>query len=212
MGLFNFSKYTDSEKKLFELYFKTMSNLGLSSTEIKKMVETMLDQAIAESQKEGTYYLPNNFGDIILENAESDNLTINKIAENLKQKISKKKVEGVKDKDIKWFWNLSDVERRMMLKQDDISKTALFIEQRENGKTADMAAAKVRKFHAMFGDIDDTSVTTGDDRPLPHELKDRINIYIIKQTNENLEKYKSNIESATTFNSLIRKEIKAGNL
>jgi hypothetical protein len=74
-------------------------------------------------------------------------------------------------------------------------------------KIAAMAAKKVRKFHPMYGDPDDTMHTKGDDRPLPYELKNRINIYIEKRAQKDPDKYKKEIENSSTFNSLIRREI-----
>jgi len=218
MGLFNFSKYNDVEKALLDQYSQMMSMMGMSSAEAKKMAGDMLDQAIEESKKEGTYYLPQNLGDMIFGDAGSDNPTIKKIAESIRQKLPKKKAEGVKDEDVRWWWNLNDIERRIMLKQDDIARMTLFMAELEKSnesskeKAADKAAAKVRKFHPTYGDPDDTTHTTGDDRPLPYELKDRVNIYIEKRARENSEKYKSEIEQSSTFNALLRKEIKAGNL
>ncbi len=218
MGLFNFSKYNDVEKSLLDQYSQMMSMMGMSSSEAKKMAGDMLDQAIEESKKEGTYYLPQNLGDIILGDAGSDNPTIKKIAESIRQKLPKKKAEGVKEEDVRWWWNLNDIERRIMLKQDDVARVTLFMSELEKSnepskeKAADKAAAQVRKFHPTYGDPDDTTHTTGDDRPLPYELKDRINIYIEKRARENSEKYKKEIERSSTFNALIRKEIKVGNL
>ncbi|MDP2638789.1 MAG: hypothetical protein Q8P06_01315 [Candidatus Azambacteria bacterium] len=218
MGLFNFSKYNDIEKALLDQYSQMMSMMGMSSAEAKKMAGDMLDQAIEESKKEGTYYLPQNLGNIIFGDAGSDNQTIKNIAESIRQKLPKKKTEGVKDEDVRWWWNLNDIERRIMLKQDDIARMTLFMAELEKSnesskeKAADKAAAKVRKFHPTYGDPDDTTHTTGDDRPLPYELKDRVNIYIEKRARENSEKYKNEIEQSSTFNALLRKEIKAGNL
>ena len=50
------------------------------------------------------------------------------------------------------------------------------MEFRRNGEDKNEAAAHVRKIHPMYGDPDDTRHTAGDDRPLPYELKDRVNI------------------------------------
>jgi hypothetical protein len=75
-----------------------------------------------------------------------------------------------------------------------------------------LCVKKVEKSLPIYGDPDDTSHKTGDDRPLPDELKNRINIYIEKRVRDNPEKYKNEIEESSTFNALIRKEIKAGNL
>lgn len=218
MGLFNFSKYNNAEKAFLDQYSQMMSMTGISLAEAKKIAGNMLDQAIEESKKEGTYYLPKNLGDIILGDVESDNPIIKKFAEIIRQKLPKKKAEGANDEDIRWWWNLNDLERRMMLKQDNFTKMAFFTAELEMSdefsekKVAIKAAAKVRKCHPIYGDPDDTTHTTGDNRPLPHELKDRINTYILKRIRENPEKYKNEMEQSSTFNALIRKEIKVGNL
>jgi len=218
MGLFNFLKYNNIERALLDQYTQMMSMMGGSSAEAKKMAGDMLDQAIEESKKEGTYYLPQNLGDIILGDAGSDNPTIKKIAENIRQKLPKKKAEGVKDEDIRWWWNLNDIERRIMLQVDDNIRGGTFIfelkksNESSKEKAAEKAARKVRKFHPFYGDPDDTTHTTGEDRPLPYELKDRINIYIEKRVGDNSEKYKNEVEQSSSFNALIRKEIKAGNI
>lgn len=64
----------------------------------------------------------------------------------------------------------------------------------------------------MFGDPDDTTHTKGNYRPLPYELKDRINIYLEKYKKKDPNMLKKVIENSSTFNSLIRNEIKSGNL
>jgi hypothetical protein len=212
MGLFNFLKYNNIEKALLNNCSQMMSMTGISSAEAKKMAEDTLDRAIEESKKGGTYYLPQNLGDIILGDAGSDNPTIKKIVGSIRQKLPKIKKEGVRDDDVRWWWNLNDIERHMMLKEDENARMALFIDRLKKGDLPDKAAEKVRKFHPMYGDPDDASLTTGDDMPLPCELKNRINIYIEKRFGDNTEKYKNDIEESSTFNALIRKEIKAGNL
>jgi len=216
MGLFNFSKYNDVEKALLDQYTQMMSvTMGAEAME---NVEDMLNQAIEESKAEGTYNLPQNLGDIIFGKTEADNETIKKIAESIRQKLPRKKEEGVTENDVCWWWNLNDIERRMMLKQDEISRMALFIHELQNStesskeKAAEKAADEVRKFHPTYGDPDDTTHTKGDDRPLPYELKDRINIYIEKRAQSDSEKYKKEIEQSNTFNALVRKGIRAGNI
>ena len=45
--------------------------------------------------------------------------------------LAKKRAEGVRDEDIRWWWSMHDLERRMMIKVDDISRLALYIKLRE---------------------------------------------------------------------------------
>ena len=159
-------------------------------------------EAIKEAKKVA---LPPNAGDKILEKEKTD--------ENTHKVLEKKRREGVRDEDIKWWWNLDNVERMMMLKVDEFHRLALHIKCRQDdGLSVERAAEQVRKHHPIFGNPEDTTHTQGDDRPLPEELKDRINIYIENQFINNSEKFKKEIEQSTTFNALVRKEIRAGKL
>src|SRR3989344_5337222 len=214
MGFFNFSKYTDIEKAMLDIYSQILSVRGIPSSEAKKLTEDMLDQAIEQSKKEGTYDFPQNLGDIILGEADTDDLTIKKVAESIHQKLPRKKEEGVRDKDVRWWWNLNDVERRMMLAQDLAAKSAAVLGFLDSGMASNpqQAVDMVCRFHPVYGDPNDNSQSSGDDRPLPFELKDRINIYIEKRAGKGSEEYKREMESLSSFNALIRKEMRAGKL
>lgn len=196
-----FSKYNEIEKGLLEVYSKLFADMGLSDT--RKMTEDLLDQAIENSKKAGRYNLK-NMGDEILEREKSSG-QINPNFEN-------KRKEGVRDEDIRWWFNLNDIERIMMLKVDELHQATLYMSQLEEGKSPKEALAIVCKYHPRYGDLTGRTYGSEDDRPLPYELKDRINIYIQKRASENSEKYKSEIEQSSTFNALIRKEIRTGNL
>ena len=219
MGLFNFLKYNSTEKALLNKYSQIVSMTGLPSAEAKKVVgHLMLDKAIHDSKNDGTYYLPQNLGDIVLGDTRSDNPAFQKLAETIKQKLPRIRNEGVRDEDIRWWWNLCNVERCMMLECENFFKSALFLSEAQNSN-ASAAGIKVRKFHPVYDPIygdpiytTDTIQLTGDDKPLPCELKNRINIYIDKRAMGAAEKYKNEIEQSSSFNALIRREIKAGNL
>lgn len=207
MGLFSklFGSSSGIEKQLEDQYIPMFQmTMGMSSSQAQSTFRDMLKQAKEESMKEGTSNLPQNFGDILLEKESSD--------EKIKSMLARKRIEGVRDADIRWWWNMHDLERRMMLKVDELHGMAMFIDSIEKGMKENKAGERVRKYHPIYGDPNDTSRTTGDDRPLPHELKDRINIYIEKRGRTNLKQYKREIENSSTFNALIRKEIKEGNI
>jgi len=70
----------------------------------------------------------------------------------------------------------------------------------------------VCKFQPVYGDPNDNSQSSGSDRPLPYELKDRINIYIQKRMGRGSDKYKREMEQSSSFNARVRKEIRNGNL
>jgi hypothetical protein len=128
------------------------------------------------------------------------------------QNFENKRKEGVRDEDIRWWFNLNDIERRMMLKIDDIAKATLYTSLLDSQKySIEEALAEVSKYHPVYGDLNDERNGRGDNRPLPLELKDRINIYIEKQGINNPD-FKQKIEKFSTFNALVRKEIREGNL
>jgi len=72
--------------------------------------------------------------------------------------------------------------------------------------------ALLKKFHPMYGDPNDTSKSSGDDRPLPFELEDRIKRYIEMRREQGGDFFKADLEATSSFNALVRREIRNGNL
>jgi hypothetical protein len=213
VGLFSklFGSSSDIEKQLEELYIPIFQKtMGMSLSQAKKFFQDMFQLAKEESLKGNTKNFPQNYGELLLE-AES-------IDEKTKEMLAKKRIEGVRDEDIRWWWNMHDYERWMMIKIDENSRMVLFLDEIKKSnannleKAQEEAAEKVRKFFPMYGDPDDTTHTKGNDRPLPYELKERINIYMEKCKEKDIDKFKEDIENSSTFNSLIRNKIKSGNL
>lgn len=205
MGIFPklFGSSSDIEKQLEALYvpmFQTTK--GMTLTQAKSTFHDLIKKAKEESLKEGTSKFPQNFGDILLEK-ESTN-------PHFKSILAKKRNQDVRDEDLRWWWNMHDLERRMMIEDDNLSGFALFLKLKADGLNGEEAGKRVKKSRPIFGDPDDTSTSTGEDRPLPFELKDRINIYIQKRSQTDTEKFKNEIAESSSFNALIRKEIKNG--
>jgi hypothetical protein len=207
MGLFSniFRLSSTIEKQLEEIYVPIFKGMGMLLSQAEANFHELLKLAKKESQKEGTSSLPQNYGDILLEKESTD--------DKIKVMLAKKRKEGVRNEDLKWWWNMHDLERRMMLKVSEWTALALFIKLREEDGLNEREAGKiVMKSHPMFGDPDDTTHTTGEDRPLPYELNNRIDIYINKMSQTDPEQFKRDIKEASTLNALIRKEIKKGNI
>jgi len=193
------------ESELEEFYVnKYVSAKGLSPSEARKTIRTFIQQAKEEAQKEGTVNLPPNFGDELLAKESTD--------EKIKTVFSKSRKEGVTNEDIRWWWNMPDLERRLMLKDDDNSRMAAFIHHLEQGTSKEEAAVEVKKFNPMYGDPNDTGKSSGDDRPLPYELKDRINRYIEMRVKQGADSYKAELEATSSFNALVRLEMSNGKL
>lgn len=200
MGLIN-SKYNEVEKAVLDLSTKTLQIMNIP--EPSKTAEMLLNKAIKESQKNDLLYTAGT-GDILLDKEKND--------ENTHLFLEKARREGVRDEDIKWWWNLYGLERIMMLKVDEFTTLALFIKLRDEGLSPEQAGERIRKAQPVYGDSEDTTFTQGDDRPLPNELRDRVNDYVIKRFKGDSEKFKKAFKQSSTCNAFVRKEILAGRL
>jgi hypothetical protein len=197
---------TDMEIHIEDRYVSMFQEIvGMSPSQAKSAFRDIIQEAKEESLKEDSPDLPENVGDFLLEKKSSD--------EKIRSILAKKRNEGVRDQDIRWWFNMHDLERRILLKVDDVSMRSLFTKLREQDGLSENEAAKgIRKGYPVFGDPDDTSHSTGEDRPLPYELKNRINIFVQKRLQKDPEKFKKQIEESSTFNALVREEVKKGNV
>ena len=195
----------DIEDRLETFYLDLFKNMGMSKWQSYTSTQGMLKLCKETAQKEETLKLPTNYGDILLEKEKSD--------EKIKHDLNKIRKEGVRDQDIQTWWNQHDLERRMMLAFDDISKTAVVLKLKDEDKMSmEEAMKRVRKIFPMYGEPDDTSNSSGDDRPIPYELKWRIIDYIEKRNRDDKENYQKDMEESSSYNALIRREIQLGNL
>jgi hypothetical protein len=201
-----FGSLSGIEKELEAIHVAMFqTKLGLPPSEIKKLFRKMLKEAKEESRKEGTSNLPANFGEMLLQKEGVD--------KNTQAIMSKKRAEGVEDDDIRWWWGMTDLERRIMSKVDDFFKTAMYMKYRnEDSLGAEEAAKKVRKFYPFYGDPQDTTHTSGDDRPLPYEIKDRVNRYVERRSQTDSDKCQKEIQESSTSNSFVRREIRRRNI
>lgn len=227
MGLFDFLKYNSTERALLNHYSQIFSmQLGISSGESKKFAKDVLDSAIVESKEDDTHHLPQNLGDIILGDAVSDDPAVKKLSECIKQKLPTIKKEGVRDEDVRWWWNMSNVERLMPVECEfvyrmkftsleimkEVGLVVAFENIKKNLPIYEEAIHNIGTIQHDDNQLPDYMQVTGDDKPLPRELTNRINIYIEKRIMSNIEKYENDIQQSSSFNALIRREIKAGNL
>ena len=207
MGIFSkqFGTSSDIKKELEDLYLPIFQkNMGMPPVQAKRTFLEIYQQAEEEAKADGSINLPLNLGDILLEKESTD--------EKISIILSKKRNEGVKDEDIRWWLNMHELERKLLLKIDEMMRAMSFIKYREDGLSIDEATIKVKKFFPIFGNLDDSSTSTEDDRPLPFELKDRINKYIEHQYKLDAKIFKEKVEILSSFNALIRNEIRKGNL
>jgi len=197
---------SDIEKKLEDVYaHKFQWIVGMSPSQAKRAFRDLLKNAREESLEEGTSNLPLNFGEILLEKESTD--------EKIKSWLAMKRNEGVRDEDIREWWNMHDLERRILLGFDDMTR---FVQFSKFGWKDRLYEKRIEtggeRFFPIYGDPNEPSHTTGDDRPLPYELKNRVNRYLDKRAHIDPEEFKRDVERSLTLNAFIRKEIERGNL
>lgn len=184
------------EKELENIYIPKLVAEGNTLLDSKKIFARLLKIVKKESELEKTSNLPNNFGNIILRNCKNNDKA-KTFVENLRK-------EGVRDEDIRWWWNMHDLERRIIEKLDDSIRITAFINNCRKGMSKAKAAESVRKLYPIYGDPKDESYAVGDNRSLPDELRNRVNAYIEKKFKDIPEE----VEKFTSFNAFIRNEIR----
>lgn len=190
------------EKDLVELYVPMLMHLYQSLDKARKEVKRIIELCKEDAKKDGTDNLPENFGDFIIKASESGDPKSKKLVEKARN-------EGATDEDIKKWWNLYDLERRMMISIDNIFRGATFYKAKDEGLSSDEAAERVRKTFPIYGDPEDTSKLTGDDRLILHELRDRVNVYLSKHGTSVIQ---NKLTNNSSFNAFVRAEIRLGNL
>lgn len=197
--------YTDITQKLETECIAFFLAMGMPLDEARKGCRKLLDTAMGAARAEGTLDLPVNYGDILLQQELTSVET--------RSRLDKLRREGVTDTDIRVWWNMHDLQRRMMLALDDHSKFAAYLKwTKGEGCTHEQAVERLHNSGPHFGDPEDASRWSGNDRPLPFELKDRINGYVTRRSAEDLSALEHDIKTSSSFNAFVRSEIARGKL
>jgi hypothetical protein len=192
------------EKLFFDRYLpEILATLGTYNyRQAKKLVAEFLKFSIIETKKDGTFNRPLNYGGILIEKE--------KIDEETKKRLKSAREEGATNDDILWYWNLHEIDRRMLDKIDIYHRTAMYLQYKSDGLSDEQAIKKLFKHRPKWGEPSDTKYASSEDRPLPPELIDRVNRYIINR--KDIEIFKKECEKSSSFNALIRREIKKWNI
>ena len=151
-----------------------------------------------ESVQEGTNKLPSNYGDYIIEKSKIND-------EKYKEIVERAISGGANEDDVRNWWNLNDIERRMIKWEDEIFRISSYQLFKEEGFTHDEEIIKIRKTFPIYGNPYDESNSKGDDRPLPDELHDKIN----RMTKElPLGYFQEYAKDHNSMNAFIRSELK----
>jgi hypothetical protein len=198
--------WSEIEKQLEPQYVAFFQTFMSMPAEIAHEVFGAFVQDLKEAaRQEGTDQLPESFGDILLEREKTDDTVRNAFAP--------KRADGVTDEDIALWWNMHDLERRLICKIDEMNRILTFDNLVQAKGMAEPEAARiVAKRFPVYGDREHLVLGTDDDRPLPFELKGRINRYIVERTETDPEAFQKEVEASTSLNALLKKALRQGKL
>jgi hypothetical protein len=198
--------WAEAERRLEPQYVSFFREAMSMPEEIAhEIFKTFAEEQKEAARREGTDRFPASFGDILLEREKTD--------EKVRDAFAPKRAEGVTEEDIALWWNMHDLERRLICKVDEMNRILLFQNLvQESGATEPEAARMVAKRFPIYGDPDHLVLETDDDRPLPFELKWRINRYIAERTKADPDGFHEEVESSTSLNALLRRTIRQGQL
>ena len=197
-----FTRESALERELVQFYAGMLEACGNPTGDAKRTARELLATAKREARSDPD--LPPNFAGLLLEREVTDDST--------RQMLAKKRAEGVTDADIKWWWGLDKLERHLLIVVDDWFRLAAYKKDRAEGLSEEQAVAQLGKSFPIFGDPDDMKNVKGDDRALPYELKERVNLWAEKGLLDESSGTATRLRSAGSMNALIRNEIRAGRL
>ena len=177
---------------------------GFSEHQAEETCRDLLAKAEEESRTLGTFGLPSDFGDTMLSGQAID--------PTFARMVERRRAEGVREEDIRWWWNMHDLERQMMLQMDMLAKTALLVSLVEKGMSPEDAGDDVRRSHPYYGHPGVPGLDDGEDRPIPFEIKDRVNRYTEARMLSDPEAFREQTARFSSVNALIRSEMRAGRL
>lgn len=197
------------ENDLEETYTRLLVSQGLPEGQVRAMVRSEISNCREQAKIEGTDKLPNNWGDEILRLASEGN-------KEFEEKIKRKREEGVRDEDVREFWNLHDLQRRMVTWSENVMRVTFARSMWKPGlskkEEADLAKLIFKTF-PKYGDLADINPNDGNDRALPHELRGRIDRWKIRMMQQGRgEEIKKMLDRCTSFNALVRDQMQKGNL
>jgi len=198
--------WTETQKRLEPQYVSFFKeSMSMPEEVAREIFKTFAEEQKEAASREGTDRLPENFGQILLEREQTD--------EEVRNAFAPKRAEGVSDEDIAVWWNMHDLERRMICKVDEMNRILLFEKLLHGSGVSESEAARmVAKQFPIYGDSEHLVLDTDDDRPLPFELKWRINRYVTEKTKADPDGFKEALEASTSLNALLRRAMRQNEL
>jgi len=191
------------EGQLLSLYTQLFcADFGMTKNEAREMVLSAIVVCKKIGEQAGTAHLGPGHGSAIRRAAEEGD-------QNALQFVGVAIDEGATLDDIEEFWNLHDVQRRMVTWSEKLFRTAAMEAFVADGHSEEEANIKVRMMYPMYGDPRDTSIATGANRPLPPALRARVDRY---REIHGAEAIAQRARHYSSYNAFVRAEIETGRL
>jgi hypothetical protein len=198
--------WAEIEKRLEPQYISFFqASMNMPEEVAREIFQSMAQEQKEAARLEGTDRIPEGFGDMLVQSEPTD--------EKVRDAFAPKRADGVTDEDIALWWNMHDLERRLICKVDEMNRILLFDKLvHGDGMTEPEAARMVAKRYPVYGDPDHLVLGTDDDRPLPFELKWRVNRYITDKMTTEPDTFQEEVESSTSMNAVLRSALRQGKL
>jgi len=180
---------------------------GMDPREAKKIAKQIVKQAGSKQVEQGTRNIPPNAAELVLSGA-----SFHVFPADYGKQLAE---EGVTEDDIRWWWGLPDFMRWVMFCWEEHLAMVAFLDGLQKGLDSEAATRKMTKQMALYRyglSYEKPPVFVGDNRRLPYEIKDRVDMHIEKRIKQDQEGFKREFESATSFNAYIRAKVTAGEL
>lgn len=189
--------------------------MGLSQAEAVSSFNELLEQCREEAIREGFSREYFNRGNDLLD------LEAKKDPEACRF-LSLRRKEGVRDEDIKDWWNLDEIERKLLTKIDDIQQRAMLNYALKIGRSQSEAMEQLTKGFPVYRPPAETTTQASilspellsaleEEKPLPPELRFRVKEYISRRSDD-MPSFQRDIGRYPCMNALVRDEIRKGNL
>ena len=111
--------WADIENRLESQYVSFFQvSMNMPEEVAREIFKAFVKEQKEAAHNEGTDRIPESFGDILVERELTD--------EKVKNAFAPKRADGVTDEDIALWWNMHDLERRMIRKVDEMNRILLF--------------------------------------------------------------------------------------
>lgn len=174
---------------------------ALGAQRARQVVEEAAEAAREKIRAEGADRLPDRYGDVLLWSSDP----------RVQAALDAKRAEGATDDDIREWWNMSPLERELEIVIDsNATRIAMLMSLMESGLSQEEAGKTMRRTLAMYGDPGAPSPLSGDDRPLPWEMKRRVIAFLQQRARAGRDENRAWLDGAPTVNAFIRREMRAG--